>query len=221
MVYMKKPPKAILFDFDGVLAKTMKDNYMAWKKAFAEFGMDLPSEEYYPLEGEKTNKIAKEFCKKNGIDEKHHDDIVQKKEKYYIKDNTFEFYPGVLDLINKLKSKKIPIAIVTSGHSARLNATVPKEFLEKFDSIITSDKIKNAKPAPDPFLKVTEELDLNPEECIVIENAPLGIKSAKSAGMYCIAICSTLDKSYLNEADIIIDNFKDLEKTKIFKTYSL
>jgi len=55
-----------------------------------------------------------------------------------------------------------------------------------------------------------EDLKLKSNECVVIENAPLGIKSAKSAGIYCIAIASTLDKSYLNEADESVTEFKEL-----------
>ena len=64
---------------------------------------------------------------------------------------------------------------------------------------------------------VAKKLNLDPSECLVVENAPLGIKSAKNANMMCIAIESTLDKSFLNEADIIIENFEDLFKLDLVK----
>jgi beta-phosphoglucomutase len=80
------------------------------------------------------------------------------------------------------------------------------------DVIITGDKVYNCKPHPEPYLNAAKALSVGPLECVVVENAPVGIESAKSAGMYCIAICSTLERRYLEKADMIIDKFADLEK---------
>ncbi|GAF86257.1 unnamed protein product, partial [marine sediment metagenome] len=92
----------------------------------------------------------------------------------------------------------------------RLNETVPKNFLERFDVIISGNDTEKGKPSPEPYLVAMNKLRVLPAESIVVENAPLGIKSARSAGAYCIAITSTMDKSFLEEADKIIDNFSDL-----------
>ena len=90
--------------------------------------------------------------------------------------------------------------------------TVPKNFLKKFDTVVSGDRTFRGKPFPDPYLKGLSDLNLKREECIAVENAPVGIKSAKNANLYCIAVCSTLDKSYLKEADEIVEEFKDLNK---------
>ena len=63
--------------------------------------------------------------------------------------------------------------------------------------------IKKGKPYPDSYLTAAKKLRVKPTECIVVENAPYGIKAAKSAKMFCIAVTTSLPKQYLKQADII------------------
>jgi len=207
-----KKIKGILFDFDGVLAKTMEDNFNAWKAAMKDFGADLKENDYYILEGMPLKEIAKKYCQKSNLSASLAEQIIAKKENYYLKNHHFEFYPGVEEFIDYLKNRKIRIGIVTSALIDRLEKSVPKIFLEKFDAIISGEKTNRGKPFPDQYLKGLSELKLKESECVAIENSPLGIQAAKSAGLYCIAICSTLDKSYLKDADEIIGRFNDLKK---------
>ncbi len=69
-----------------------------------------------------------------------------------------------------------------------------------------------SKPAPEPYLKAVEMLGVPKEQCLVIENAPLGIRSAKSAGLRCIAIPTYLDRDSLKEADVIVDSHIELKR---------
>ncbi len=209
--------RGVLFDLDGVLAKTMDDNFEAWKAAMRDFKTDIATEDYFPLEGMNLYEIAKILCKINNIDVSDYADIVKKKEEYYLKNNSFELYPNVEGFVDYLKSKNVLMGIVTAGLPERLHSSVPLEFLSKFDVVIAGDKTTRGKPFPDPYLKGAQELGLKPEESIVVENAPLGIQAAKSAGAYCIAICSTLDRSYLEEADEIVEKFEDLNTLDVIK----
>tara|TARA_Y100000296_G_scaffold75035_1_gene94250 strand:- start:2832 stop:3488 length:657 start_codon:yes stop_codon:yes gene_type:complete len=218
---MKKPLKAVLFDFDGVLAKTMEDNYLAWKYSFETIGLNITKEDYMPFEGAPLSEIVKKISKKYNVQVTDINEMVVKKEKYFKENYSFSFYPGVLEFVEKLKSKNIKIAIVTAALKDRLFSTTPNDFLEKFDLVVTGNDYRKGKPNPDPYLIAAEKLDTLPENCVVIENAPLGIQSAKSAKICCVAICSTLNKSYLNEADIIVEKFEDLKEVDIFKIYYL
>lgn len=204
--------KGILFDFDGVLAKTMEDHFTAWKAALDSFGVNLKEEEYYPLEGMAVNEIAKRYCYNNNLNESCALRLVQKKEEYYSQNHFFEFYPGVKELIGLLHSRGIKLGIVSGGLQQRIIQSASPSFLNMFRTIVTSDKTKRGKPFPDPYLKGLQELQLKPEECLVIENAPLGIKAAKSAGIYCIAIASTVSKEKLAEADEVVDCFGKLKQ---------
>jgi|TARA_Y100000310_G_scaffold311828_1_gene358511 beta-phosphoglucomutase len=207
--------KAVLFDFDGTLADTMRDHYAAWEKASLDYGIKLNPEDYYPLEGTNVFEIAKRLFKINQIssDEK---ELVQKKEKYYLDKYTINIYPGVEYLINKLRSYKIKLGIVTTGLRKRIFSSVPKQFLDMFDVIICGDDTVKGKPFPDPYLKGMKKLILKPKECIIVENSPIGVESAKATGAYCIAICSTLGDEYFTKADVIFNSFEVMSRSDVF-----
>lgn len=209
---MKNTFKAVIFDFDGVIADTMEDNFLAWKKAFLDFKIEIIPKDYYPLEGMKLILVAASIGKKYGLGDINAKKIVELKNEYYLKNHKFKFYPGIVGLINLLKSRKIKIAIVSASPRDKLTKTVPEEFLKKFDSIVSGDDTVHGKPNPEPYLKAIDSLAIPPKMCVVVENAPLGISSAKSAGAYCIAIKTTLDEHSLSKADIIVKNHDELIK---------
>ena len=209
--------KAILFDLDGTLAQTMEYHYDAWRKAMLNYGIDLAPEDYYPLEGTNLYELAKKLFvlhKLNGCDEK---ELVNNKEKYYLDTNTFVLYPGVVELLNVIKLNNIKLGLVTASLRKTLNNTAPLKFLKIFDVIITGQDTTEGKPSPKPYLKAAKKLGVMPENCVAVENAPIGISSARNAKIYCVAICNTLDSSSLQEADEIIYSFNELLK-KIRKT---
>ena len=159
-----------------------------------------------------------EIAKKISDEYKVHLDpeiIVKLKNKYYLENHSLVFYPKARELIDLLERNKCLLALVSASPRKKLSRTVPAEFLKKFDTVVSGEDSKNGKPSPTPYLNAAKSLRILPKECIVVENAPLGIKSAKKAGMYCIAICSTLDRPFLFEADEVIDKFEDLEKSEI------
>lgn len=202
--------KGILFDFDGVIGRTMEDNYTAWKNALSLFGIDITKEEYFLLEGINTLELAKRFLVKNEKDISQAAAIVTAKEDYYLKNNNFSLYDGVEETIHSLKKNDYLLAIVSAANFSRLSNTLYPALLKEFNTVITGDKIARGKPFPDPYLMAAKELGIEPSECLVVENAPVGIEAAKNAGMYCIAVTSTLDKKYLSKADKIIGNFSML-----------
>ncbi|MBI4063319.1 MAG: HAD family phosphatase [Elusimicrobia bacterium] len=210
--------KGILFDFDGTLAKTMEGHFNAWQAVMRKYAVDLKPEDYYPLEGAPLQELVHLFSlMKPGaisLSDQLIRQIVQQKENYYTRHSRFTLYPGVEFLVDSLKKKRIRMGIVTAGLNDRIKKSTPQEFLEKFDVLVTGDMTVRGKPYPDPYLKGAEALDLRPDECIVVENAPLGVQSAKAANFYCIGVCSTLDRSYFTEADEMVDCFEDLKDSR-------
>ena len=196
----------------GTVIKSMHDHYIAWRKSFLVYGIEIKKKDYYPLEGLKLREIAKIISKKYCILNPDIEKIVQKKELLYNFKAKINFYSGVKKFINILINKRIKIGIVTAGQKERLYNSLPFVFLDKFDVIVTSNDYKKGKPSPDPYLLSCKLLNIKKTNCIVIENSPLGIKSAKAAGLFCIGISSTVKKDLLKEADILVDNFKDLFK---------
>jgi len=205
--------KGILFDFDGVVVDSMHQHYDAWSKAFEEKGISFSMEEFFQLEGQGLNTIARMLAEPHGLIEQDVLDIIEKKVRFYYKSDQFKLYDYFIEMLDNLKDKGIPLAVVTGGNKKRVKDTIDQHLNGYFNALVTIDDVSNGKPHPEPFLKGAEKLNLEPQECIVVENAPLGIKSAKAAGTIVIAVKTTLTGKYLSEADYVLDDFPMVEKT--------
>ncbi len=199
----------------------MKEHYLAWKLTMAAYGIRIRAEDYYPLEGMGPHELAALFIQEHPSLGPKLGEIVQKKKQCYVDNINLKFYPDVKRLVADLKKTDVRMGIVTAGHLDQLTQSTPATFLGQFNALVTGDEFKRGKPYPDPYLKGAEKLNLKPEECIAVENAPLGVTSAKKAGIYCMAICSTVEPRALSEADEVIPSFRDLRHSpkirKIFK----
>jgi beta-phosphoglucomutase len=205
-----KKYEAILFDFDGVLGKTMEDNYKAWAHSMEPYGIKVEREEYFLMEGAPPKKVAETFLKTNHLGLESIDNIVLSKEKHYLENRSFSLYDGAEELIKSLKVKGVRLGLVTGASSQRLTGTGINAFLNQFNALITGEQVSNGKPNPEPYLLCAQKLSATPSECLVVENAPMGIESAKKAGMFCVAICSTLGKEHLGLADEILNTISEL-----------
>lgn len=203
--------QAVLFDFDGVLSSTHEDNYAAWIHAFSSCSLMPPDEEEYALmEGKRSSEMVPHFLRKHGADEMLTPVIIDRKNEYYAKNAKLSLYPGATELVGILHAANIKIAVVSGGSAARLRSIECLKLLRAFDVIITGEDCRETKPSPHPYLRAAEALKIPPEECLVIENAPLGIEAARRAGMHCVAISSTLEKSHLAGADMVCESMHDL-----------
>lgn len=207
---MMMRPEAVIFDFDGVIADTMQDNFKAWHKVFAEYGVNIEAVDYFLLEGMGRYEIAEFFVEKYNLDKALVSEMVQKKEAYYKQSNQFRIYDEVPAILQLLKSKGVKIALVTGASRDRIETTLEGSLRQYFESIITSDEVKNGKPHPEPYLKAIGKLGCQAADTIVVENAKLGIRSAKAAGCFCLAVETTLGKEYLQEADKVYSSHSDI-----------
>ena len=185
--------RAVLFDMDGVLYNSMPYHAKAWHRAMAQFGYDLPEEEVYMHEGRTGTSTV------NLVSQRQHGTEVSDErvaEIYKVKSDIFNEFPpakampGALSLLQQLKAQGLKILIVTGSgqHSLldRLNSDYPDIFRREL--MVTAFDVKHGKPHPEPYLMGMEKGALRPDECIVVENAPLGIRAAKAAGIFTIAV---------------------------------
>lgn len=204
--------QGILFDFDGVLADTMNDHFTAWSEALKQHGAFVLPEHFFSLEGMPVPAMAREICRRAGINGAKAEEVMRHKERYYLAHHRYALYPGVEEYIFALHANGVPMAIVSGGREERICASVPEVFLNKFTALVGCESTPRGKPFPDPYLKGAEKLGVRAPECAVVENAPLGIQAAKSAGAYCIAIASTVSRDMLAGADEIVDSFASLRR---------
>jgi len=204
--------KGILFDLDGVLVDSMPFHLKAWQWVFVEKGIDVDIRTLALNEGRRSAEMAQTISENAGItfNEIEIQDIVAKKRAYYRQIADIKFSPNALETIQQIRQRNKICAIVTSCNRKSLQTAIPKHKMDFFDYIITGEDIARGKPEPDPFLAARDKLGLSSQECVVVENAPLGIQAAKAAGMRCIAITSTLNKEDLIGADFIVDDISNI-----------
>jgi beta-phosphoglucomutase family hydrolase len=204
--------KAVIFDMDGTLIDSTKADFLAWQKLFSFYGKSLTYKEYVPLLGIKSAQVVKEFLPLKN-DEEIQMALTRKLIFFheYIAENGIYPVPYADVFLKQIKQLDIPVALATSSRKAKMEMVMTKVGLVTlFDAIVTGGDVKNGKPAPDIFIKAAEKLGVRPQDCIVFEDASNGVKAAKNAFMKCVALSSTQPPEALQEADLIIDTFKDL-----------
>ncbi len=203
---------AVLFDLDGVLIDSMPHHVKAWKEEFAAWGVEIDSLIFRTREGEKAGATLEYAAKEHGLeltpDEQHR--FIESKRSRYRKDAPDRMVDGAVVVLESLRHMGIKTAMVTGSIRRNLEHAVPENERKLFDVIITSDLCQQGKPHPEPYLRAAEALDIPPEHCMAVENAPLGIQSAKAAGAFTLAITNTLPIEYLQDADKIIDDLADV-----------
>jgi beta-phosphoglucomutase len=202
--------KAIIFDVDGVLVDSMRFQADAWVKAFKEVGITIKREDIYELEGSNDKRLIKSiFNRFEKEPENWHYEKLPEIKREALQFDEIKPFEGIPDCLRQLK-QHFKLAMVSGSNAKTVGKVVTKFFPNCFDAVITGSDLERGKPDPDPFLKALEKLDLTKNECIVIENAPLGITAAKRAGLYCVAVASMLEPEKVQHADLVLENHEGL-----------
>jgi beta-phosphoglucomutase len=205
-------PKAVIFDMDGVIVDSMPYHFIAWYEALRPWDARISCFDVYLEEGEKWQYTLRDILKRSGIrpTPRMLQKIFTDRERIFKKYFKRYIFTGAEDLLVYLKRREYQLALVTSTPTVEMQRILPARIRNYFDHIVAGDNVRRGKPFPDPYLKAAHMLGRKPAECLVIENAPLGIRSAKRAGMKCIAITTSLPALYLQEADIVVNDLRKI-----------
>lgn len=213
-----KKYRTVLFDLDGVITDTMGLHYEAYRQAFAKYGLQVTPLEIYELEGMPSREVGKALVKRKGarLTDKQVLKAVEDKREIYrsLAAKDAKTFPGVPETLKMLRKNGIKLALVTGSNLKTVTEVLKKTGLEgAFDIVVSGDDTSRGKPYPDPYLKGMERLGIPPANSVVVENAPLGLASAKAADVgYVIGVTTTLPAEYLKGADDIMPSFADLEE---------
>ena len=225
--------KGIIFDFNGTLYWDSQLHYDAWRE-FSKIirGVEFTDEEMRDKMFGHTNEDIIEYA----IGKKPSKEMVEKygkeKESVYRKrclldKENFKLAPGAIEFLNYLKSENIPMTIATMSEWDNVEFYIKEFNLEKWfdlDKIVYSDGTIPGKPAPDIFKIAAEKIGLAPKDCVVVEDAIAGIKSAQGAGIGKIIAIASLEPIEFYESiegiDGIIKNFHEFDR-KIFTKLNL
>ncbi len=205
--------KAIIFDMDGVLVDSMPSHAEAWQQAFATAGISVDKREIYELEGSNHMQTVDIIFRRSGRvpTKKDAEDLSSRKVEIFNRMQRVKPFDGMKELIAEL-APVYRLAVVSGSNRKTVHDLMNNFFPGAFSVIITGDDVQKSKPDPEPYLMAVEKLGVAGSECIAIENAPLGIRSAKSAGLRCIAVVAYLGRESLGEADVIVESHRELER---------
>ena len=209
----------LIFDMDGVITDTMPYHFRAWKSIFASEGIKASHEDIYKREGQKGIDSVREIFteKKRLYTEIIAKRLLQDKERLFKRIFKRKFIAGSRKFIKKCHTQGFKLALVTGTSRHEAQKLIPKELWNCFDVTVCGSDVTNGKPDPEPYLKAMARLNIKPKEAVVFENAPFGIRSAKAAGIVCMALETSLPSFYLKGADAVFPSFKTMESKVTFK----
>lgn len=197
---------------NGVIVDDESLHEHAFGKVLTEKGFDLTHEEYQCHFAGRTDQdglISYQTAHAIVFDL---DSVMKEKATAYqeLAEDGLQPYLGVVPLIKTIKAKGIQLGLVTSATHFEVESVLSAFSLEHdFSVIVMAEDIHEGKPSPEGYILGASWLGVKPENCVVVEDAPSGIKAAKAAGMRCIAVAHTHRANDLSEADIVIEAFDE------------
>lgn len=206
-------PEAVIFDLDGTLIDNNAFHLKAWKQYLKNIGREVTEEEYREYFNGRTNKDVVEYIHQRPMTTEEAAPYFLAKEQLYreLYQPFIKPVEGLIPFLEELEHHHIPMAIATSGITVNINFMFEHIPLKRFfKTVIHSAHIKKGKPSPEIFLKAAEELHVNPSNCIVFEDAIVGLEAAKAAGMKVIALTTTHTPEELKGADKVIKDYTEI-----------
>lgn len=202
---------AVVFDFDGVLARSIELHAVAYQLVLAPFDVPVTARQVYLWEGARSETILRSFMEQEDLDPSPA--LVERLSD--LKQATFErigeprLYPWAQDVIEGVHARGFRMAICTGTRRANL-PLIAGNLLDRFSYLASQETYNEDKPHPEPFQTAADGLQTPPERCLAVENAPRGIQSAKRAGMTVAAVPVTLPPADLQDAHIVLENVQDV-----------
>jgi beta-phosphoglucomutase len=185
--------KAIIFDLDGVIVSTEHNHYVAWKRTAEDLGISFDEKANEKLKGLSRIDSLKTILRMGNIEisPSRFNNLLEEKNNFY-KDSIQsisqkDLLPGVLELLKEAKDKGIPMAIGSASKNAPFIIDLLK-LRPFFTTIVDGSMVDRPKPDPEVFLLGAKHMGVNPQDCIVFEDAESGIKAAKDGGFIAFGV---------------------------------
>lgn len=209
-----KKIKAVIFDMDGVITRTETIQSETESEIFASVGVNItPEAVIKKYSGWKDTEMFEDMITQYDIKE---NPIILREKKWEIvykklEEGSLPIVPGALEFIDQLKKHGYTLALASSSNRKFISTILTSLHLtEKFSAVVSGDDVSAGKPNPEIFLLAAKKLNVLPKNCLVIEDAPSGVKAARAAKMKCIGITTSVTKEELHQADKIIDSFSEI-----------
>jgi HAD superfamily hydrolase (TIGR01509 family) len=206
-------PWGAIFDWDGVIIDSSRHHEESWERLAAEERKALPAGHFKAGFGRKNQYIIPEILAWTK-DPSEIDRISLRKEALYrdvVREWGLEPLPGVKTWLDRLRDAGVPCAIGSSTHRPNIDLSLGLlEFESFFSAIVTAEDVTLGKPDPQVFLLAASRIDRSPEQCVVFEDAFVGIEAAKAGGMKVIGVATTHPAESLRAADRAVRQLDEL-----------
>jgi HAD superfamily hydrolase (TIGR01509 family) len=209
----RESKKTMLWDMDGVIADSNSFHFAAWQETFVKRGVKFTREDFTKLFGTRNDFIIHSVMGEE-FPERDVKIMVQEKEENFRRKakGTIKPFPGAIRLLNVIKKGNFKLGLVSSAPKENIDLVIGELNLQGFfDCIVFGREVSASKPSPQIYLLAAEKLEVTPNDCVVIEDSPLGVKAAKTAGMKCLAITNTHPQQELEEADKVVDSLENVD----------
>ena len=211
--------KCVLFDMDGLLLDTENLYTQGTQQILSEYNQSYDWEFKTKLMGKRTDEVARMIIDHYNLPLTPEEWITKSSNIYNDLFPTVKSLPGVAKLVHHLAKHKVPISVASSSSSSafQLKAVNHTGLFSLFDNIVLgdNDRVKHAKPAPDIFIVASEYFKddgIHPEDCLVVEDAPLGVAAGKAAGMQVLMIPDyRMDCNLQKEATLALSNLDEFD----------
>jgi HAD superfamily hydrolase (TIGR01509 family) len=214
--------KAVIFDWDGTLADTMKAVVQSFQKVLTEAGCRVSNEFIARRMGIGTKKTIIDAFREchMRLDVSTLENLAYEKVRIQagLADIVYLF-GGVTELLEALQDKT-KIALATMSGRKVVDKLLPaKRITAYFDVVVSADDVENPKPDPEVFLMAAKKMGVAPEDCLVVEDSVFGVRAAKAANMKCIAVASgaySREELEREQPNLMIDSLLEKEKILTF-----
>lgn len=204
-----KQIQLVIFDMDGVLTDTNPSHYQAWEKVFTEKGYYFDESIFKDkIEARPRMEGIASVAVGAALDEQK--EMSKKKTEYFLEGIESEpptVFDDALEFLLELKQKGIQTAVASSSTLAELLLT-KMGIADLFNTIVSGNDVTNGKPHPEIFLTAAQRLAIKPKNCIVVEDAEVGVQAAMKAGMFTIGL--TRRQNQLHKADVQVNSLKGI-----------
>ena len=216
--------KALIFDFDGLILDTETPEVLVWQDIYRVHGHELPVDEWAKTIGGygiSTFDAATHLNQLTGLD------AASLRARYRresdIRIHASPILPGVLDMINEGKARGLRLAVASSSPHAWVDSHLARLGLaDRFDRVICSENVApgRTKPNPDLFLLALDQLKVQKDAAVVFEDSPNGVRAAKSAGIFVVAVPNPLtEKLGVDGANLTVNSLAELSLDDLMRRF--
>jgi HAD superfamily hydrolase (TIGR01509 family) len=205
---LSKKDFALLWDMDGTIIDTEEWHFKIWQQTFQHHGFELDQHLFKENFG-RNNREAIPILLGFDPSPALYETLIEEKEAHFrrVVPGKASLVPGVESWLSTAHEAGIIQVVASSASLENIQTFIDHYHLASYFDALVSGTACRAKPAPDVFLQSAQRINLVPERCCVVEDSLAGVAGAKSAGMTCIAVATTVAKSELFLADYVVNDF--------------